>query len=222
MAYVRHNRLVILGDLFFADQLETWAVTINFGGDLAPNPADPDHNVDIADAVSDFWAGLQSTNTYCDQWRIIGHKWNFIDTDGNYVTPQSPNTMLYPTPLTGSNTNPPTMPPQVALAVTLNTTYVGKSYTGRFFLPPSTAALEDGAVIPSATCSGVADNVRDFLDAMNTLGSFGGWGTGSAIVASSKGFNNAVTGVRVGNRYDTQRRRRRQLYESYSTVAELS
>jgi hypothetical protein len=82
--------------------------------------------------------------------------------------------------------------------------------------------------IASATVGNIATGFKTFLDAVNV-----GTGTSGKVILASKGRKQAgevggdtiyiggvsawVTGCRVGDVYDTQQRRRRQLPETYTT-----
>lgn len=117
-------------------------------------------------------------------------------------------------------------PPQVSLAVTLDTARGGIAGTGRMFLPaPHNGALGADGRMTAADQEAAAFQVRDGLRALNTA--LAGISAGAAVALASggsvtKGLPAAVLpiiGVRVGRVLDTQRRRRRDLLEEYRAEA---
>lgn len=102
-------------------------------------------------------------------------------------------------------------PPQIALAVSLQTETRGASGRGRFYLPAPGGGIvvTDGLLAPTAAQS-VATSAGAFLSALN-----GPLGFGDVSVISSKGTSAVVTSVRVGRAFDTIRSRRRSILEGY-------
>lgn len=222
MAYPVHNRLVVMGDFYLAGTLETWQFTLNTHGALMTAPIRGEENTDLETAIKTWWTAMQSTvNPLCDQVRLTGFKYNAIGTDGHYETPEEPNTVTW-TPVAGTNTGPPVFPPQCAWVVSLRTGFSGKSYNGRIYIPfiMGAAFLSDGFAISSSYTDAMSGVMKHFLDDLNAV--YAEHSGGRVSVVSSKGFSNPVTAVRVGNRIDTQRRRRRGLVETYATEDALT
>lgn len=105
--------------------------------------------------------------------------------------------------------------PQAALVVSLETARYGPTGKGRFFLPMPTFALEPDYQISPADAQGVRDRTVQLINEINDEPGFDVLGLGVCI-ASSKGYNTRVTGVRVGRVIDTLRTRRRSLLEDYN------
>jgi hypothetical protein len=112
-------------------------------------------------------------------------------------------------------------PPQVALAVSLMTARRGPTGKGRFFLPATTVNLDPASTIPIADAEAVRGSVQTFLNALNNLPGFDNTGS-RVVVASSKGYNTDVNGVRVGRVLDTIRSRRNQILEKYTASVPVS
>lgn len=113
-------------------------------------------------------------------------------------------------------------PPQCALVVTLSSQIQrGLGAKGRMFLPGICSPVDATGKISTANTSSISTQLKTFFDGVNTdLGA-----EGKIILASkgrggltpAPGKNAYVTGIRLGNVYDTQRRRRNALVETYST-----
>lgn len=135
--------------------------------------------------------------------------------DGSGVVVSNPSSAI----AGGSSGSP--FPPQVALVATLiGGSGKGLAGKGRMYLPGIKEALDGGGKLSSGFTTMIANELRDFLDTVNaTIGAPG------VVINASKGHsklagigarNVPVNGVRVGNVYDTQRRRRNSLSETYS------
>lgn len=220
MAYPLHNLLSIQGDMYDgSDQVETWSVNLRLCGTLTTAP-DPDDNDALATAISNWWTSTPMDSLTMTGYRILGFKHNAIGTDGNYETPESPNTYTYATPVDGYAAGTFHCPPQVALVATLVTPKVGKSYRGRIYVPCPGAALAGRFFVNSGIVGNLAVAVGSLIDDINEITSASN-GTEVSIV-SSKGFYNKVTGVKVGNVFDVQRRRAKSLYQTYSEVISVA
>lgn len=111
------------------------------------------------------------------------------------------------------------MPPQVSLCATLTTAVSrGLASKGRMYLPGVSIPIFDDGRISTTDAGYVATQLATFLSACNASTNL----PGSVILASKgkkplyiDGLNRVVTNTRVGNVYDTQRRRRDALVETY-------
>jgi len=121
-------------------------------------------------------------------------------------------------------------PPQIALAATLvSTTPRGVGSKGRMYLPGVAMAVEYNGTILTGAVNGLRDQMVTFLNAVNSSNA-----TPNVVVNASHGSVNkdgtpkiggkapitkAVRTVKIGNVYDTQRRRRNGIAESYVSGA---
>lgn len=117
----------------------------------------------------------------------------------------------------GASGNSP-YPPQVALAVSLDTDLRGPRGRGRFYLPMPGMAITSTGAIAELDALSVRDAV---VGLVNNLNNGPGISTPEprVVVASSLGGNNDVTSVRVGRVLDTIRSRRTSLSEGYTEAA---
>lgn len=115
------------------------------------------------------------------------------------------------------------MPPQIALVATLVAgSGKGLAGKGRMYLPGVSGGIDATGHLAQSFAQQMATNLATFFNGVNGLVSNPG-----VVINASKGQKNfaglgarnvPVNGIRVGNVYDTQRRRRNALAETYSTA----
>jgi hypothetical protein len=106
-------------------------------------------------------------------------------------------------------------PPQVALAVTLETGVRGPSRRGRIFLPTPSFEVAGSYRINALQAVGVAESVATLIRDLNNAAGVDPLNYPAVTIASRKGFNTNVTEVRCGRVLDTIRSRRASLPELY-------
>ena len=111
---------------------------------------------------------------------------------------------------------------QTALAVSLVTGRRGPTGKGRFYLPCPTALHDDTFLISAAAAEGVRASAVTLINDLNNLPGLDSFPSFGVVVASSKGYNTPVTGVRVGRVVDVIRSRRSSIAEAYTTVAAVA
>lgn len=172
---------------------------------------------DLADSVRDFHGRATSRIESPAVLEMV--KIAHIGADGHYTT--DPIFRVYAQAGGVAATGP--ILPQSALAVSLTTERRGPTGKGRFFLPMPAVAVDntDRFRVNVATIEGVRDSAQTLLNDVNNFpGPDPIWDEWEVCVASTKGYNSKVTGVRVGRIVDTMRSRRNKLAESYvATVA---
>lgn len=124
----------------------------------------------------------------------------------------------------GGSSSP--LPPQCALVATLiGGSGKGLAGKGRMYLPGVKAPIDGAGKLSGSYTQRIATELAEFFDTVNSL-----IGSPGVVINASKGHsklagigarNVPVNGVRVGNVYDTQRRRRNGLAETYS-LADLT
>lgn len=112
-------------------------------------------------------------------------------------------------------------PPQTALVATLLSTKArGLAAKGRMYLPPAASGVGTNGRIATTVRDAIATNLKTFFDAINGQGD-----VPSLLILASQGRtpplvggpeNAVMTSLRVGDVYDTQRRRRNGLAESFA------
>jgi hypothetical protein len=176
----------------------------------------------FADEVRGYWDTYWKnvTSRFSSQWKYDYIKVATHGTDGKTI----PDSVIYsyPTsPVSGGSTSD-SFPPQVALVATLiSNNQRGLAAKGRMFLPGINANIGADGRLASSNQTDILTNFKTFMSNVNSLQDSPG-----VIVLASQGrkaplvggpANKAVTSVRLGNVYDTQRRRRNQLVEVYQT-----
>lgn len=219
MARFRHyvTRLTAFGSSYASN--EEWSTGFYFG--LADADT-PDPSQASADA---FLAAWQTFFTSTD-----AHIWTGCKTEGvriaklnkedGKVVPAYNFYAYYGVPIGGANGGAP-LPAQTSLVASLyarpNKNLGGK---GRMYLPCINVAVNTDGTISPTEQNDVADALQALFNGLNDNASVPG-----ELINASKGrglqllddmpVNRYVQDVKVGNVYDTQRRRRNQLNETY-------
>lgn len=173
------------------------------------------------DAVRDAWATIWTTAArgISDAYTFNQVKAAVLGTDGKYDPAIAP-VISYPnTALVGGSTGNP-LPPQCSLVATLVAgSGKGLAGKGRMYIPGVRIGVDGGGKLSESYTSGMATALAGFFNTINSAGGAPGRvinaseGTRVLVVPNPK--NLLVNGVRVGNVYDTQRRRRNALDEQY-------
>lgn len=110
------------------------------------------------------------------------------------------------------------MPPQISVVASMRTSQIGRSSRGRMYLPALDAGeLQSDGTFGTANATTMAGEVATFLEsAALDGGSSGAWAC-PAVIPGNWTTYALINSVRVGNIYDTQRRRRRGLTETYAS-----
>lgn len=212
------NKVTIYGSTFGGQEIWTTGFYIGSVGADASVPSES-----TAAAIKTAWA------TFCGATDVVmGYLWK---TEGVKVAHMNANGTTdldavvnspYTTPVVG-NSGQIGYPPQISLVATLLADNGrGLAGKGRMYLPGIAAGLDATGHIGGTQNQNIANRLKDFLGAVEA--SFDGGqiinaSHGRAPFLGSTAVNRYVTHVRVGNVYDTQRRRRNSLVESYATAA---
>jgi hypothetical protein len=184
---------------------------------LAPSQA-------FADAVRDAWQVFWNTglNSISSSYTFNQVKCARLMPDGHYNAGDDVVVSFPATADAGPQAGAP-LPPQVACVATLIAgSGKGLAGKGRMYLPGVSDAVSSSGTFNTAVAQSIATTLATFFNTINASID----APGQAINAS-KGSKAAlylnmrnvpINGVRVGNVYDTQRRRRNGLSEVYSTA----
>lgn len=226
--YASHYRLTLSGTLgagtpaaegfAFGISLAKGTAEGGAGSGTAEGAAQPD-NDQFANLVSDCQAFFSRPGTYISNAAVLKQvKLAWIGPDGKYTR----DPMIADVSTPGAQSGAVTHPPQVALAVSLTSGRRGPSGKGRFYLPMPAVAVDPGTLeIGVSERDAVLASVATFLNDLGNEPNVDVLDLGPCI-ASTKGFNTPVTGVRVGRALDTIRSRRRSLKENYSAIAAVN
>lgn len=209
----------------WADQ-ETWSCGLklkHIGGDaLAPMLADAQATVeDCAAVIEDYFSG---DSGHSGGLRLEWVRLNPIDrTTGKYAFPNEPILYEYETPVQ-SPLNAGF--PQVAYCVTMRgVPKRGPAARGRWYVPctsPNPSVTGTG-VMAANIAQAWANAAGTFLRALQDIESGEGPNTWSPHLygqsETAPSVDSGIVSVSVGNVFDTQRRRRAQIEETYYPAA---
>jgi hypothetical protein len=182
---------------------ESWSFTLHAEGSLST----ADAATAFGDALTAAWAGGMDDVTTAD-----------VDCTSASVAALDPATDGQLTrvevvlALTGVATGE-MLPFQCATVISLLTDSATRHGRGRFYLPPLAVSTVDGGLISAAAITSLDTAWTAFFDSLNTDGL-------NPVVRNRTGhISTPVTSARVGNVFDTQRRRRNKLVEVYTAIA---
>jgi hypothetical protein len=184
-----------------------------------------------AETVAGRWTTFftQFNNSFSNKYKTTVVKVAVINPNGT-TNQDEISYYSYPTPLQGGGSTQ-ALPPQITLAATMTSQYQrGLASKGRMYLPGLNAGINgDNGRIDGSFIGLLATAFKGFLDGVNTdqIG-------GAQVIIASKGHlvkpwtpgtpkdyvdgrSAYVTGCRIGDVYDTQRRRRDGLVETYTS-----
>lgn len=214
-------RVQLLGTMMSG--LEEWSTGFfmgnTSGGDVGQAPTEAD-----AEAIALAWETFfeASTSGFSGNFKTVGCKISLVSTNGQ-SDPANTAYYYFPTAISGGSGGA-WFPPQIALVATLTTDRVrGYASKGRMFLPGINFPIDATGHMSPTEQNNIRTNLVTFLNAANAnITQDYEVVVNSALSAGIPGHPalvEPVTGVRVGNVYDTQRRRRNQLAEMYVSGA---
>jgi hypothetical protein len=220
----RVTRVTISGS--FMAGIEEWSTGFYMGkidGDAAlPTQAQAD---DVRDAWGTFFNN--STSEFSSSWTTSLVKLSSVGTDTKSNAADTVFSNYTVNPI-GKQTN--VYPPQISLVATMaSNSPRGIGAKGRMYLPGIAKPFGTDGKIAGQFVDAISTNFKTFLDAVNAstntddyviLASQGQLNRDGTIkVGGLSAVNRAVTSIRLGNVYDTQRRRRNGLQEQYQVKA---
>lgn len=133
-----------------------------------------------------------------------------VNSDGSIVNGASVGTLTTPLGVVATQT----MPPQNALVSTLVTGGRGPRNRGRLYIPAFVPTLGANVTVSSGMQSTVNTATKTAVNAFNAITNIR-----CAVVSRTHQTYSDVNYVRCGNQFDTQRRRRNGVRETYSSLA---
>lgn len=221
MAYAHKVvRMTISGTCFLG--AEEWSTGFYLGASGVDATAPTQTWVDD---VATYWQTFftAANSKISNRYQTTQVKAALLNTDGTTVS-GSVQYHMFATPISGAYTVNHNVP-QCSLAVTLTSAIPrGGASKGRMYLPGYAPAIGTDGHISSTDITALSGTVSTFLNAINADIDQ----PGRLILASKSdatlgrlAVNADITGYKIGNVYDTQRRRRNGLVETYTagTVA---
>jgi hypothetical protein len=224
-AYAFKVAKVTISGTCFAGQ-EEWSTGFYLGHD-DEDALDP--GTTSANAIANRWTTFFThANAYVSTaYKTNAVKVSLLNNDGD-VDLSAIDIYDYPAPITGVSGGAP-LPPQISVVATLTSdNQRGLASKGRMYLPGVNLPIfpTDPHFSPTEQ-NNMATKLKEFFDGVNDEFNL----PGRAVLASkghkvqgpggpddysyTGGITRYVTGLRIGNVYDTQRRRRNDLVEGY-------
>jgi hypothetical protein len=217
MAYAfKVHRVTISGTCFGGQEI--WSTGFFLGSPTADAGTASQAQVD---AIATRWGTFftLAANKFSNAYLTQQVKVALLNTDGT-TDPANVVYHTYPTALAGGSAAS-ALPPQISLAASMTSALPrGMASKGRMYLPGYNAVVDATAHISSTDMGTIATAFQTFINGVNTDGT----SSAKVILASFgrllptviAGSSQLVTGVRIGNVFDTQRRRRDGLIEAYT------
>jgi hypothetical protein len=219
----RFTRVTISGTAFGG--AEEWSTGFNMG-EVDADATMPDQG--LADAVRDAWRAfmIKPTTSISAVYEATLVKVSSVGTDGKS---NAADTVYANFPVVTKGVNGERHPAQIALVATLlGVPARGVASKGRMYLPGVFSGVGLDGKISTQTSLDIATNLRQFLfdvaqyagtPNVPMLASPGSLNRdGTPRLGGSGPKNSQITAVKVGNVFDTQRRRRNGFAEAYQTV----
>lgn len=213
----RVNRVTMSGSMYAGGEIWTTGFYAGGTGTDAPEPTDAMAEM-VADEWQTFFTSVSVKVAYLFKTATI--KVTPISAAGVIDVPKI-KSFSYPTAIEGAHTGNGN-PPQCSVVATLIAdSGVGLAGKGRMYLPGIGSGIDTTGHLATSDANAIASALATFF--ANVNGSFDN--PGLAINASHRPIvigdptpiNRVLTSVRVGNVFDTQRRRRNALAETYSS-----
>jgi hypothetical protein len=212
------NRITFSGTMFSASEI--WSTGFYLGDEDADTTMCTDASLTKLLAYWKTFFEL-STSHISGDWKTLGVKAALYESNGHYPD-ENVIEKFYATPISGGEGGG-SLPPQVSLSAQLATAIPhGLGAKGRMFLPGIRTPVSSTTGKIGATESGqIATALRAFFASVNGDADIPGLvinaSKGSGLLPGLNARNVYVTTVRVGDVYDTQRRRRNALHETYAS-----
>jgi hypothetical protein len=202
-----------------------WTIQGNWYAEDGPDHFKVDDflNDQVAPAITDFMAAAHLSNQVRCRWAKIypigAPSGNAIPAPG--FTTGTPIALEWTSSYPTGGESSTQLPPQDAIALSLNTYDVGPRSRGRIFLPSSTSSSMSQAKVSSTAVDDIVAAGQAFLAALHVHQIGIAQVSDTYPIVTGKPWNHyaIVNSVRVGNIMDTQRRRRDRLTEVYTSGA---
>lgn len=162
----------------------------------------------IGEVMWEYLDDIKANQSSAFSWREV--RISAINSDGTIVNGASVGTMtptIDPTATQG-------LPPQLAIVSSLITAGRGPRNRGRLYIPAYGTGPGTGATVSAGTIGVVNTATKTAIDAFNAIS-----GIRCAVVSRTHATYSDVTFVRCGDQFDTQRRRRNGVRETYTSLA---
>lgn len=204
------------GTMYSGGEIWTTGFYAGATGTDAPAPTDA-----MAEMIADEWETF-----FTAAGNLISHQWK---TATIKVTPISAAEVIdipgirsfsYASAIAGPDPSGGFPPQCSAVATLVAGSGIGNGGKGRMFLPGVAGTIDNTGRMATTTAVSLASGLATFFASVGASIDNPGQPINAAKTAPITGFlaqNRILTAVRVGNVFDTQRRRRNALAETYSS-----
>lgn len=208
-------RVTMSGDMLGGQEI--WSTGFYLGFDASnASPIIEEGMANIGAAWETFFKAAGSLISSNYKWKQL--KCARVGLDGRTI----PDSAQYWNPATAisGGYGGTILPPQISLVATITSaTQRGLATKGRMFLPGIGAPIDATGHISTTEVGTLSTNLKTFFDAIHNDADT----PGNLVLASvgrgplhTDGMIRPATGIKIGNVYDTQRRRRNALTEAYT------
>ena len=163
------------------------------------------NQVGIANLVLAWWNGIKANATTGS--RLDAVKISAIDSLGKVIN--GGNYFSLKTPVAGTGNIAGQIPAQLAVVMSLRTGGRGPGARGRMYLPLNNT-MGNGGVVPTTLQTGVTTAAKTMFEGIRAIGPL------LAVVNQGPLTYSSVGKIQIGNLYDTQRRRRNAIPETFT------
>jgi hypothetical protein len=210
------NRITMIGTMYGGSEIWSTGFWAGHADSDAPAPTDG-----MAESVADEWQTFFTAGSVLISYlfKTATIKVTPYNVDGTINVPGI-KTFSYATPIVGAHTGNG-HPPQCAVVATLVAgNGVGLAGKGRMYIPGVGDGVDPTGHMTTSTCTSIASGLSTFFANVNASFDSPGEAINAAhrplVIDTPTPINRALTAVKVGNVFDTQRRRRNALTEVYS------
>ena len=190
----------------------TWTARIGPVG--SDENVDANMQVDMAEDVRTFVNAIKAYTSSAFRWTHV--KIAGVDTLGDI--PRNSAVYTFTTPVVGTGTT--AQPPQVALALSLRANLVGRRGRGRIYVPALAGAIltSDGTLATSPGTT-MRTAFKQLVDDLQNLPGTPDYIPIVSVMSADSADAVRPLHIRTGDRLDTIQSRRRQVAETYTTLA---
>jgi len=182
----------------------TWDIDWAWEGTSKVTQANQVGIANLAVTLFNAVKGQMTSNLRMDAVKI-----NACTADGKVIN--GANYFQLKTPIAGTAAASSSLPAQLAVVASLRTGARGPGGRGRMYWPFNNVAGSAG-VVGSTAQQVLREGVRDFCEDVRAIGPL------AAVVNVAPVTYSAVTAIDVGNLYDSQRRRRNAIAETFTSA----
>ena len=191
---------------------KTW--TARRGLPASTENFDAGMQIDMAEDMRTFVDVIKANMATNFRWTHV--KVSPVSAAGKAI--QSSSVYAFTTPIAGTGSG--TLPPQIAMALSLRADIIGRRGRGRIYLPALVPAVNDTTgVVPTATQTVLRTAFKALVDNLQNLPGTPQYIPIVSILSPGQATVVRPSQIRTGNRLDTIQSRRRQVAEVYATTA---